>query len=142
MAMSRHTKILKTSDNLVVLIVLWQGMYCYYISPNVTTCHTNTIRALIIINKNCKKTYNFVPRYGALLNPSVFSSTPIDLTTRLETYLTIARKHVNKLVDVQRHVAWMLKKHAEPDLKMKLFQATNFNEIQYVSYLYIIMAYF
>jgi tRNA-dihydrouridine synthase len=70
--------------------------------------------------------------YGALLNPSVFSSTPIDLTTCLETYLTIARKHVNKLVDVQRHVAWMLKKHAEPDLKMKLFQASNFNEIQNV----------
>lgn len=49
--------------------------------------------------------------YGALLNPGLFSTDapPPSLATMLTDYLTLARQHVNKLVDVQRHVAWMIK---------------------------------
>ncbi len=49
--------------------------------------------------------------YGALLNPGLFSTdvAPPSLATVLTDYLTLAREHPNKLVDVQRHVAWLIK---------------------------------
>lgn len=64
--------------------------------------------------------------YGALLNPGVFS--PEDqapsLRQMVSDYLTIARRHQNRLVDIQRHLAWMIKTQRLPkSVKGELFQA-------------------
>jgi tRNA-dihydrouridine synthase len=69
--------------------------------------------------------------YGALLNPGIFSDTPIPLETMLSDYITIARQHHNKLIDVQRHIAWMMKRDSSADFKANLFKCKNIPEIQY-----------
>eukprot|EP01122_Echinamoeba_exundans_P002120 TRINITY_DN12081_c0_g1_i1.p1 TRINITY_DN12081_c0_g1~~TRINITY_DN12081_c0_g1_i1.p1 ORF type:complete len:414 (-),score=55.98 TRINITY_DN12081_c0_g1_i1:39-1280(-) len=68
--------------------------------------------------------------YGALLNPGIFSDTPIPLGTMLSDYIAIARQHHNKLIDVQRHIAWMMKRNSSADFKANLFQCKNIPEIQ------------
>lgn len=57
--------------------------------------------------------------YGALLNPGVFNTQgpPPTLAQMLQDYLSIARVHRNQLVDLQRHVAWLVKSHTEKSVK-------------------------
>jgi hypothetical protein len=70
----------------------------------------------------------------ALLDPGVFCTTgeKPSLAVMLQDYLDIARVHTNKLVDVQRHVAWMIKRHTPKSAKAELFQTNNLVEIAQV----------
>jgi tRNA-dihydrouridine synthase len=75
--------------------------------------------------------------YGALLDPTVFQMERLPLETVLYDYLNIARRHYNGLVDVQRHIQWMIKRRAGPavaatEVKAKLFQSQSLAEIQTV----------
>lgn len=73
--------------------------------------------------------------YGALLNPGIFSETSIPINVMLQDYLEIARKHENKLIGIQRHIAWMLKRHTPADFKASLFKCKNIPDIVYAPFL-------
>jgi len=47
--------------------------------------------------------------YGALKNPSIFSPEPIEIHTMIDDYIFIARKHHNRIIDILRHIGWMIK---------------------------------
>lgn len=70
--------------------------------------------------------------YGALLDPTVFQPEPVLLEDVLRDYLSIARRHNNGLVDVQRHIQWMIKRRTNgaTAIKAQLFQTRNLPEIQ------------
>jgi tRNA-dihydrouridine synthase len=70
--------------------------------------------------------------YGALLNPSVFSPEPDSLSNMISKYLTIARQHENRLVDIQRHIAWMVKRHTPATTKAQLFDCQSIDDIVFV----------
>jgi tRNA-dihydrouridine synthase 1 len=72
--------------------------------------------------------------YGALLDPTVFQPEKISLEQVLYDYLNIARRHRNGLVDVQRHIQWMVKRRSggATEIKARLFQAQSLPSIQTV----------
>ncbi len=70
--------------------------------------------------------------YGALLNPGAVFSPPEmrpTLQQTIQDYLDLAQQHRNKLVDCQRHLAWLTKR-AVPDknIKAALFEAKTLEE--------------
>jgi len=74
--------------------------------------------------------------YGALLDPTVFQASQVPIDQVLYDYLNFARRHNNGLVDVQRHIHWMVKRripsHSSLQIKAKLFQTQGLAEIQAV----------
>ena len=74
--------------------------------------------------------------YGALLDPTVFQTTSVPIGEVLHDYLSFARRHRNGLVDVQRHIHWMVKRrlpsHSSLQVKARLFQTQSLAEIQTV----------
>lgn len=73
--------------------------------------------------------------YGALLDPTLFGTASASLDQVVTDYLSIARRHHNGLVDVQRHIQWLIKRRAgtaASHVKAQLFQAKNLTEIQTV----------
>jgi len=69
--------------------------------------------------------------YGPLLDPSIFAPYDIPINKIIEDYLIIAKKHENKLIDIQRHLGWLLKRYiTSPALKSDLFTCKNLKEIQ------------
>jgi len=68
--------------------------------------------------------------YGALLDPSLFAPYSIPISKIIEDYIAIAKTHHNKLIDIQRHLAWLLKRHITSSLKMDLFECKTLEELQ------------
>jgi tRNA-dihydrouridine synthase len=68
--------------------------------------------------------------YGALLNPSLFQPNIIPLEEILEQYISIARQHQNKFIDILRHIAWILKQHVVPGFKAQLFECKNLEQVR------------
>eukprot|EP01125_Pyxidicula_operculata_P002772 TRINITY_DN1260_c0_g1_i3.p1 TRINITY_DN1260_c0_g1~~TRINITY_DN1260_c0_g1_i3.p1 ORF type:complete len:316 (-),score=63.95 TRINITY_DN1260_c0_g1_i3:47-994(-) len=70
--------------------------------------------------------------YGALLNPAVFSSEPVDIGDVITKYISIVRRHKGKWVDVLRHVGWMVKRRCPntKEFKANLFQSRSFEDIK------------
>lgn len=71
--------------------------------------------------------------YGALTNPGRVFCSDVEKRPSVETmvtdYLNIAVIHQNKLIDIQRHLAWLLKKSVpDKNLKEKLFKASTLEE--------------
>lgn len=74
--------------------------------------------------------------YGALLDPTVFQLEEVPIGQVVHDYLAFARRHRNGLVDVQRHIHWMVKRrlpsHCSLPTKARLFQTQSLAEIQTV----------
>ena len=71
--------------------------------------------------------------YAALLDPSaVFSEQPDDVRHMVVRYLDIATRHHTRLVDMQRHLEWMLRAHLTYSLKPPLFQSRSLLELREV----------
>mmetsp|Transcript_6310 Transcript_6310/g.10887 ORF Transcript_6310/g.10887 Transcript_6310/m.10887 type:complete len:381 (-) Transcript_6310:848-1990(-) len=71
--------------------------------------------------------------YGALRDPRVFGETNDSVEEVVREYVALARRHRNKLIDVQRHLGWLTKGLFESKLeKFNLFNAENLDEIQTV----------
>jgi len=70
--------------------------------------------------------------YGALLSPhTVFMKDPqVGIDRVISDYLYLAQRHINMLIDIQRHLAWMLKRYGlSVQEKQRLFQCVNLQEI-------------
>jgi hypothetical protein len=65
------------------------------------------------------------------LNPGkVFSLIEPSLETQLQDYFDLAILYKNRLVDIQRHVAWLIKRHVkDKEVKAALFQCKTMEEI-------------
>eukprot|EP01119_Soliformovum_irregulare_P016895 TRINITY_DN4954_c4_g1_i2.p1 TRINITY_DN4954_c4_g1~~TRINITY_DN4954_c4_g1_i2.p1 ORF type:complete len:412 (+),score=166.82 TRINITY_DN4954_c4_g1_i2:46-1236(+) len=64
--------------------------------------------------------------YGALLDPTLFQVETKTTGEIVSDYLTIARKHKNKWIDILRHLEWMIRKSIlDVEQKSRLFQTQN-----------------
>jgi len=70
--------------------------------------------------------------YGALRNPSMFAPHPAPLDEMLERYLSVAVLHEQKLIDVLRHVFWLVKGDVSPEIKPRIFQVQDLLQLQAV----------
>jgi len=68
--------------------------------------------------------------YSALVNPSVFSKNIDSLENIITNYLIIARVHKNDMIDILRHIAWMLNatEFTKED-KANLFKCLNLDDL-------------
>lgn len=68
--------------------------------------------------------------YGALLDPGRVFGEKVTLEEMIQDYLSIAMRHRNKLIDLQRHLGWLTKRSVtDKELKAALFQAKTIPEL-------------
>jgi len=100
--------------------------------PNIQIIGNGNIGQYLDFEKMIKETNvdSAMAGYGALCNPAIFSSIKIPLAQQIEDYLTIARSHQNKWIDILRHLHWMLKSHncCSEDIE-KLFQCKHLSQV-------------
>lgn len=67
--------------------------------------------------------------YGALRDPTVFSPDTIPLQQVVQEYIDLARVTTNRLIDVKRHVGWLIKHHTTKLERFQLFSAATLDEL-------------
>ena len=72
--------------------------------------------------------------YGALRDPTVFGARNglLSVDEIVRQYVATARRHSNRLVDVQRHIGWLTKHVTSEEDRRALFGAQTLDELAIV----------